>query len=54
MGMVAGFFAGLIAAIALFVSALGGVFFRLLSSEDDFDAEDPADVMRPPPLPREV
>lgn len=54
MGMVAGFFAGLIAAFALFVSALGGVFFRLLSGEDDFDADDdPMDVFPWSP-PREV
>lgn len=45
MGVVVGFFAGLIAAFLLFASALGGVFIRVLAGEDDFGPDgDPADV----------
>lgn len=40
MTAVVGFLAGVLAAFLLMVGAIGGVFFRLLSGEDDFDPDD--------------
>lgn len=51
MPMAAGFLAGIVATVVVVLGALGGAFFRLLSGEDDFDAEDPADECVPPRSP---
>lgn len=48
MRVSAGFVGGFVTAVALILGALGGAFAKILSGEDDFDAEDPADVMYPP------
>ena len=40
MGVALGFLGGLIAALALIASALGGILAKILSDEDDFDPDD--------------
>jgi hypothetical protein len=55
MGIAAGFLAGVIAAFVLVTGALGGVMFRLLSGEDDFDPDDePADSYTLSPFTQEI
>lgn len=51
MRVTAGFAGGFLTAIVLFLGALGGAFAKVLSAEDDFDADDdPADTMHPPTI----
>lgn len=50
-----GFLAGVLAAIALMFGAIGGAFIKILSGEDDFDADDdPFDAFPYPPPTQEA
>jgi len=50
MRVALGFLGGLVAALLLIASALGGFLARFLSGEDDFDPDDdPMDVFPWPP-----
>lgn len=54
MSQLVAFIVGVIAALALMFGALGGVFFRLLSGEDDFDPDDDPNDAFPWTPPREA